>query len=283
MIAETLALLAAFLYAVDSVAAKKGLRTSNPWSGVLIGLVWSTPYLWIILLLTGHPLDIGVNAVAVFMLVGLMATAVASTLMIIGIQRIGATLTMPLSNSHPLFAVALSGMILLEPLTPRNIVATGLIVTAVAVLTLKGRGRIRVERNVVFPLIAAVIWGASDVLRKIGLGYANVPILAATIQATFALFVVCILVFGARASEFRVNRNCLFFFGLRGISSGTALILLFSALSLGQVVYISPLIGTTPLFVILLARFFLGEEKLTYRLLLGGVMMVLGVVIITTR
>jgi uncharacterized membrane protein len=64
----------------------------------------------------------------------------------------------------------------------------------------------------------------------------------------------------------------------------SAQILNFVAIGQGELSAIIPLLNTTPLFTVLFTGLFLrGMETLSTRIVLGGVLMVAGVVLITTR
>ena len=66
----------------------------------------------------------------------------------------------------------------------------------------------------------------------------------------------------------------------RGIFSGVSVLLIFEALSRGQVV--SPVLATNPLFTLFLATVLLrGLEQITLRVIAGTCLVVLGVVVLT--
>ena len=79
------------------------------------------------------------------------------------------------------------------------------------------------------------------------------------------------------------RESLLFFFGA-GLIALSAQIANFIALSRADVSVIIPLLNTTPLFAVLFSSFFLRSmETITPRILLGAILMVAGVVIITSR
>jgi len=56
------------------------------------------------------------------------------------------------------------------------------------------------------------------------------------------------------------------------------------ALSLGEVSVVTPLAGTAPLFVLPFTSLFLkGVEKLTWRVVVGSILIVLGVFLLTIK
>jgi uncharacterized membrane protein len=74
----------------------------------------------------------------------------------------------------------------------------------------------------------------------------------------------------------------LWYFVAAGLGENVGVLFVLFALSLGQVSIVTPLNGTAPLFVLVLAFFFLKDvERLTGRLVLGTVCIVLGVFLLT--
>ena len=67
-----------------------------------------------------------------------------------------------------------------------------------------------------------------------------------------------------------------------GLGENVGVLFVLFSLSLGQVSIVTPLYGTAPLFVLVLAFLFLKDvERLTGRLVLGTVCIVLGVFLLT--
>jgi len=67
-----------------------------------------------------------------------------------------------------------------------------------------------------------------------------------------------------------------------GVMENLGVLLVLVALSLGQVSVVTPLNGTAPLFVLALAYLFLKDvERLSGRIVLGTVLIVLGVFLLT--
>ena len=71
-------------------------------------------------------------------------------------------------------------------------------------------------------------------------------------------------------------------FVVAGLTENAGVLLTIVALTLGAVSVVIPLTATTPIFVLVLAHFFLrGVEALTIRVVAGTVLIVLGVYVIT--
>jgi len=78
------------------------------------------------------------------------------------------------------------------------------------------------------------------------------------------------------------NGKSLWYFLGAGVAENTGVLLVLVALGLGQVSVVAPLNGTAPLFVLVLTFVCLkGVERLTGRIVLGTVLIVLGVFLLT--
>jgi drug/metabolite transporter (DMT)-like permease len=69
-------------------------------------------------------------------------------------------------------------------------------------------------------------------------------------------------------------------FAANGICNGTGTLLLYAALGAGPVSLVAPLYATYPLFTVGLSVLFLGNVKITFRLIAGTLLTVGGVVLV---
>jgi transporter family protein len=80
------------------------------------------------------------------------------------------------------------------------------------------------------------------------------------------------------------NKNAWFLFGLVGILQVLAQWCLFKALEIGKVVVVSPLSSLSSFFVLILTALFLHEmEKVTWKIVLGAVLVVSATLILTLK
>jgi uncharacterized membrane protein len=80
----------------------------------------------------------------------------------------------------------------------------------------------------------------------------------------------------------RCDRASLLYLIGGGVAENTGVFLLIVALGFGEVSVVTPLIGTAPLFVLVLAFFFpSGRRPLGWRVVVGAVLVVLGVFLLT--
>ena len=90
-----------------------------------------------------------------------------------------------------------------------------------------------------------------------------------------------VLVSGNRGALVCDGRSILYFIG-GGIMENTGVFLVLLSLGLGEVSVVTPLAGTAPLFVLLLTCLFPREVKqLSWRIIVGVVLIVLGVISLT--
>ena len=80
----------------------------------------------------------------------------------------------------------------------------------------------------------------------------------------------------------RCDRASLLYLMAGGAAENASVLLVIIALGFGDVSVVTPLAGTAPLFVLLLAFFFpSGAQRLSWRVVVGAVFIVLGVFLLT--
>jgi len=106
----------------------------------------------------------------------------------------------------------------------------------------------------------------------------------ATILTTVSLsFLAIILALMKKKRRMTMGSRNALFFSLGGIFASLGQISLLSALKKGDLIIVSPLVSTTPLFVLLLTYIFFRKfERITVRVVLGIIFVVTGGVILTT-
>lgn len=136
--------------------------------------------------------------------------------------------------------------------------------------------------GILFALGAAVAYGASQVLTRRSVHDLAPPLVGTLIAlawGTLGFAVLSVRAVGQGVGDFR--RGALFF-AAGGIFSASGVILLFQALSRGEVVVVSPVAATNPLFTLLFASLLLrGVERITRRIVLGALLVVAGVVVLS--
>lgn len=132
------------------------------------------------------------------------------------------------------------------------------------------------------PILAALCFGLVDPIRKLGIDLLDSPILGAAIGSTTALVCLTILMVYKGKVSFSIKEKGSIYFVISGLIYSLALVALFFALRFGRVVFVTPLTGTAPLFVLLFSHIILkGIEKVTPFLVIGGILIVTGSILVT--
>jgi uncharacterized membrane protein len=282
MIAEILAILSAAFTAMNTISIRKGLRNSNPISGLFVSTIVLTACLWVLasanLLVTRFSL-FGILA---FVMDGILGTALARSLMFVAVEKVGASVTTSVLASRSLFGAIFAIILLHEELTALLLLGTILVVTGIVVLSEGGHKQDWKRRDLIFPLGTSLLFGLQNVVVKIGLNEMNSPITGSTISATTALLVItAYLIFAGKKKNLMLNKASNKFFSLAGIFIVLVLLSLYGAIGIGKVVVVMPLVSTAPLFTIFFSYFLLQNiEKITLRIVIGAILTVLGATLV---
>jgi uncharacterized membrane protein len=92
------------------------------------------------------------------------------------------------------------------------------------------------------------------------------------------------LTVSGKLGSLKFRGGCLPYYGLAAVFALVGQLLNFHALHAGEVSVVSPILNTTPLFIIVFTAMFLrGEEKITRLVVIGSIMLVAGIAVITAR
>ena len=133
-----------------------------------------------------------------------------------------------------------------------------------------------------FALTAAMAYGISNVLVRLGVTDLAPPLVGATLALLSGTLVLGMIGGRNLGANLRQKKKLVLFLILSGACSGFAVVSSFFALSMVPVVVVGPLQSTQPLFTLVLSHFFLRKlERITRRLILGTVLVVAGITLIT--
>jgi len=219
----------------------------------------------------------------VFVTAGIFAPGIGRTLSYVGIEKIGVARSVPIANSSPIFASVFAVLFLAEAWVPQNIVGTLLVISGVIILSVAkpAQGEWR-KLDVIYPLIGAMAFGASAILRKAGLGYVDIPVMAAAVTAgSAALFSLALLQFRGGKDAFKLTRRSAAWLFTAGLVNTAAMLSVFYALSHGKVVIVEPLVSSNPVLTLLLTAIFLRDlEAINMRVVTGAFLTVTGTVLV---
>ena len=184
------------------------------------------------------------------------------------------------------FTTAIAVIILHEQPTVPVYVGTVLIVGSVWAISAGQSGSANWRLlDTLFPLGAALVSAISQSLRKQGLNILPDPFVAAvTVTSVTLTLLIVFLIATKRTRQLRMGRESFLFFFSAALIALSAQISNFIALSRAEVSVIIPLLNTTPLFTVLFSTLFLRSmETVAPRIIFGAILMVAGIVIITSR
>ena len=277
-----LALTSALCSAVATMLIQRGLRRGNFYAGFWINIAVGMIGLWSIVLLFVPRADYHWSAVPYFIFSGVVGTAAGRLFRVAAIEKVGAPVAAAILNLSPFISTGLAILLLGERVTLPILLGTLVIVLGTILLSLSGKYVGFRVRHLIYPFLSASCFGLVAIIRKLGLGHAG-PLFDSAVNNTAAMVAATtfVLVSGNRGALVCDGRSILYFIG-GGIMENTGVFLVLLSLGLGEVSVVTPLAGTAPLFVLLLTFLFPREVKqLSWRIIVGVVLIVLGVVALT--
>ena len=277
-----LALGSACLYGVSAVTSRRGMAHLEPQVAAIVSVGataltftltsplwmraedWFTPGFW------------------VFALNGLIHPMLSVWFWMEAIQRAGPTVASTLTATAPLFATATAIAFLGETLSVQIGAGTLSVVAGIVVLSWGPLGVTRVMKiALVFATAAALVRGLNHTIGSFGLGLMPNPMMAGFVSASVA-FAGSFVVYRLRHGHLpaRVPLANLPYMALTGAIVCGGITCMYAALAVGDVVVVSPLIATYPLFTMLIALL-LGMDVMSRRLVAGVVLVVAGIVAIS--
>ncbi len=281
-IVHVLALSSAVLSAAATIFIRQGLRTGGSYAGFWINIAVGAVGLWTAVLLTGGVGHVTPKGVVLFVMAGIIGTVAGRFLRFMAIQRLGAAIASPLNNLNPLVSTGLAILLLGEQVTVPILAGTIVIIAGATLLSMGGQQVGFRARYLALPILSAVCFGTVAIFRKLAL--ADIGAIAGTaINVTTALVVFTAFLI---ASSDRRGLTCdapsVAYFVGAGLAENLSVFLTVVALGFGTVSVVTPLTSTSPIFVLLLSPILLrGLERITARIVMGTVLIVLGVYLIT--
>ena len=279
--AKLMALVAALTFGMAPVTLKFAYRYGgNTNSGMVIGLAVAVPINFALVpFMDPHWEQLNLGAIVGFVLGGLAGNAIGRTWLYQAIDLLGPARASVLRSTSPILTTLLALLIYQEAVTPvRWAAVVAIVLGGVLVSWTPGAGaRGWLGAGMAFALLAALSYGVRPIFVKFGLEQANLPLAGACIGAVVAL-AWSMLWDRSYIRETKVDRSFLWFF-IGGILQAVALLALTFGLSAGDVSLVYPLSASAPLFTLVFSAVFLrGVERITPRLVLGALAVMLGVI-----
>jgi drug/metabolite transporter, DME family len=280
---QLIALSAALSYATSGIAAKRGMRYSTPITVTLVSLSIHALGLWSVLLLTTGIPRVTPLALFLFIVTGTLQPVIR-VFTYAGIFYMGASRGTTVRGSHPLFSTTIAILFLGERASFAVLLGTVLIVTGVTLISWQRQSQPAFDwRYIGFPLGAALLAGVSHPLRRYALGLSDEPLFFAAVIGLVSLIWLGGYLVSPIAAERPVwDRRSIGPFLVAGCFETLGIFLVITALSVGKVVIVSPIVATSPLWILVGTWIFLrGIERLTFRTILGALAVVSGTIAIS--
>jgi uncharacterized membrane protein len=287
-----LAVLTALLWGFEPILAKRGMAAGGTTlQASLVVVVVDAGLYWLVLLATeglGGLARLTPFAVGLFLLAGFVGTALGRLAIFAGVRRLGASINSAVISARPVFAAVFAVTLLGEAATAATVAGIVVLAVGLATLALARGGDVGGwdRGDLLFPLTAALVFAAGNVLRRFGLTVTPATALeAVALNETAALVALggVALVRGPRDLR-SLPRRSYGYFAAGGVLTAVALLSLFTALSLpaGRVVVVDPLVAAAPLFTAGFAYVLLDDvERVTRGVVAGAVLVVAGGVLVT--
>jgi uncharacterized membrane protein len=279
MASEITALLASISFALFAVYGWLGLRYSTPLTATIVSLAARTATLGAAVILTGGIPRYAQLALMIFVFLGVLQSAI-SLLTFVGLQKVGTSRSQPLRNSYPLWSAAIAITFMDEQAGLAVLSGTLLIVAGVVLISWKPDTIPSNYRwwHVLYSLAAGFLAGVAFPLRRYGLTLTNEPVFFSAVIAVVSLLGAMPFTLRGRTDQRLVwhPRGIMHFF-CSGFFEALGALLTLVALTVGQVVVVSPIVATTPLFSLIISLiFFRSKEQITGKTIFGTIAVVVG-------
>jgi transporter family protein len=273
------ALVAALGFGVSGVLMKRGLQHASALAGAAISVSFTTALIWITAVWSLSVSRLFTWKILPFVAAGLLAPGLGRLSLYAGFHRVGVARTSALASATPLLAVALAVVLLAE--RPSRLLLLGAVAIVVGGMLLSYRAaddRSWDRRDLIFPALAVLSFASRDVLSRWGFRSYAEPLIAPAAAATTSFVLMWSVAAWQRSRHLQIGPLGLRILAVAGVIEGTAYLMMWRALSLGDVSLVSPLVNAYSIFTVVLAAVFLRDlERVTWRIALAAVLIVGGV------
>ncbi|MDE0355348.1 MAG: DMT family transporter [Deltaproteobacteria bacterium] len=284
LLPQAIGLLTAWTYGISIISARRGLQYSNASTVTLLSLISQTVILWTMVGgFTGLP-DVGRGFLLAAITVGFLMP-VLRWLTYTGIAKIGAARGTALRSTHPLFSALLAVTFLGE--TAATPLLTGIVLVVLGIVLISWREEQRVSTarwwHGAYSLSAAFTAAVVHNIARASLLPAAYPVLFAAIVGAVSLVIFAGYLTVAGTPHRPVwDRRAMRPFLAAAVLETLGFLLFNTALSVGPVVIVTPMVATQPMWVLVFTVVFLRNiEMVTLRTVSGSLAVVAGTLAIT--
>lgn len=279
-----LSLASATLFAISIQVLHQGLRYTDSESGSLVQIGATTLCFWLLspwLLESWYWLT---PAALMFAAIGIFKPMISANASLLGVHYLGPTPTSTLAATSPLFGAAFAVLFLDERLTLPIIIGTLAIMAGSIALAQRGSGAARGTWPLWalgLPLLAAFVRATGDGVTKFAMIDLPSPYFAGLVSFSVSLL-VALVVYGARRHS-RPKLGLRYgtgWFALAGTINAVSVYCLNTALQLGELIVVIPIVSASPFLTLLLSVFLVRRERITRNSLLAVFLVIPGVIVI---
>jgi len=291
MIGELASLGAALCWTVSAALYKVALSDAKPVSANISRCISTTVFFIACLGATGRLQYLATLRVDSLLLAGLsgaVGLCVGDTLYMLSLKLIGVSRAVPVTCTYPLFTMLFTALFFSEQITLSVLLGAVLIVVGIWLISQEKGKSSEMAGNVLFKgvfvgFVAAVVWAVSIAFMDEALALSELAILDAAfvvntvrlLATTFSLLAISPF-FDRQFSFLRLKRRTWIILALGGIVAlGLGWVLLAVSLLDIPASYAVPISSVSPLFATLFGAFLL-KERVTTRIFVGSVSIVLG-------
>ena len=282
--AVVFALASAFLFALTNHFQSLGLQGSDARTGSIINIATGAVFYWLLAPFFLESWYWFTWGAVLFALVGIIRPSLSSFLAIQSIHVMGPTLTSALTASAPIFSAFFAVFMLGEELDLKTAIGIAAVVTGAVVATYRPQGIVRdwALWAIALPLGAALVRASGHAVTKIGLADVPSPSFAVMVSNSVSL-VIALAAFRIEGRGMTGTVRTNLWFIASGISAAVSLHFLNSALQIGTLVAVVPIVSATPVFTMLLGLFVFRREAFSWRTLLTIALVVPGVMLVAVK
>jgi drug/metabolite transporter (DMT)-like permease len=296
MIGLVLAIFSGAAFSVSNAFVRKGVsRAGESFSILPISAFAGTVFFAIPVLATGQIMQLfSMSWVGLTALIGagLLHFVLGRLAAYVGIRLIGSNRSVPIFSSSVLIASLWGIFLLREPVTIQLILAIILVLTGTVLIGTTGnsaRGQSSISpaslaKGLVFTISAAIFWGSSPMLVKIGLREIDSPLLGTFISYLAASIVIALtLVAPANNKKLRQLDSYSFIpIMIAAIAVAAAQILRYWSLSSSPVTHFEPVMHGAHILFIFPLSFLVNRqtESFSVKIIIGAVSIIAGVFLI---
>jgi drug/metabolite transporter (DMT)-like permease len=274
---EALALITSITNALGSVMIAKGMKGASPAVAAFYSVLAQAAILTALLFTRFPPLNL--IAVSLFVLGGFLSLGLGRLLYFVSMRSMGVAKASAVIGSSPVMTTLLSILVLSEQLAMTTFL--GAVTVASGIALISGAESFKVEKALFIGLISTFSYAMSNIVSKMGLNAQPDPFLSAQAGAAAGLlFFLIYITLTGQTSNVRIPRTSLLYFSATGVFSSVGWLAMMKALELGSVSIVTTIVYSYPLFSLAFTRMMIKEEKLSKRVVVGSVLVVIGVAVV---